>query len=204
MQVIEFKFPELDIEPTASEQIVEAGPDRLKVESAGIVRGWQYIEGNVLRERAGGMEIEASPIEPVSSNLSLSLRWRDCRWVGIDRDAIGAFTMPDGRDAEGKRPIRSILEDGSVALIHHLVAVVFEVLAKWTELGPGFMTGGARHAVLASERRQSGRGATVSKHQGGEKEAEPDMTARVSFSRRSDVYRHTATSAWDWDSMEYL
>src|ERR1700722_12904396 len=43
-EVVELEFAELDVEPTAAGEIIESGKDGFKVESAGIVRGWQHVK----------------------------------------------------------------------------------------------------------------------------------------------------------------
>ena len=48
----------------------------------------------------------------------------------IDRDLAGAHPVPDRNDAERDRPIAGILPDRGIPVVHQLVAVVFEFLAK--------------------------------------------------------------------------
>jgi len=55
------------------------------------------------------------------------------------------------------------LIDGGIAIVTHLIAIVFELLSEWTELGPSFVARRARHTVLTSEGRNRGRGVTVNK-----------------------------------------
>src|SRR5258707_6844587 len=100
------------------------------MECAGIVRRRQHVKRNVLRQSACGMKVQARPIKSVRSDLRFHLAANAARVV--DSYAIYALTMPGWRDAEGHRPIRSLLKDRSVPIVHHLVAVVFELLAERT------------------------------------------------------------------------
>src|SRR5260370_37123496 len=72
----------------------------------------------------------------------------------VDRNLAGAHPMPDRDDAERNRPIAGVLPDRSIPVVHELVAVVFEFLAKIIQHRPGLMTGGAAEAVLPGERRK--------------------------------------------------
>ena len=54
-------------------------------------------------------------------------------------------------DADTDGEITQILPDGSITVVHQLVAVVFEHLAEVIEFGPSFVTGGATKSVLACE-----------------------------------------------------
>src|SRR6516164_3532367 len=83
----------------------------------------------------------------------------------IDDHVVLMLQMPVGSDTHGDRPIGGALEDGSVAVVAHLVAVVFELLAKGTEFRPSLVARRARHTVLARESRYRARRATVDKHQ---------------------------------------
>ena len=71
----------------------------------------------------------------------------------IDVCAVLAFAMPDRGDAESDWPVGGILEDGSVAIVAHLVAVVFEGLAKRAQLRPRFVARRARHSIFSCEGR---------------------------------------------------
>src|SRR6202035_1077594 len=55
---------------------------------------------------------------------------------------------------EGDRPIAWILPDRSIAVIHQLIAVVFEFLAEVVEHRPRFVAGRATQAVFSGEGRQ--------------------------------------------------
>src|SRR5215469_7992717 len=114
------------------------------------------------------MKIQAAPIESVSGDLGLH---RGSGRRAVNANAIGAFAMPVRGDTEGYRPIGRVLVDGSIFLISHLIAVVLELLPKWAEFRPSFVTRGARHAVLPRKGRdrahprcwdrQGGRGAAI-------------------------------------------
>src|ERR1700674_2250111 len=70
-----------------------------------------------------------------------------------DIGTIEALAVPIRRYAQGDWPVRRLLKDRGVPFIHHLITVVFEGLSEIVELGPSFMTGRARHAVLPREGR---------------------------------------------------
>src|SRR5579872_3578642 len=74
--------------------------------------------------------------------------------IRIDRNFSGAHAVPDRNDTERDRPVSRILPDGGIAVIHQLVAVVFELLAKVIEHRPGFVTGGTAETVFTGECRQ--------------------------------------------------
>src|ERR1700687_2477139 len=97
------------------------------------------------------MEIEAPPVEPVSRDASLVARHTG--W-SINLGAVFVLAVPSWGDAERYRPVGRLLEDRSVPLVHHLVAVVFERLTKRTPHGPTLVAGGAGHAVFSSKSRK--------------------------------------------------
>src|ERR1700704_490723 len=66
--------------------------------------------------------------------------------------AVYALAMPVRSDTKGDWPVRRLLKNGSVAVVHHLVAVVLECLAKVIQFGPSLVTGRTGHTVLACER----------------------------------------------------
>src|SRR5208337_1745444 len=99
-----------------------------KMESSRVVRGRKNVERKVLRQSSTGMEIQPAPIKSMGGDFSLAAK--RCAVGAIHRHLVGAFPMPDGRHAEGHRPIGRLLEDGGIAIVPHLIAVVFELLAK--------------------------------------------------------------------------
>src|SRR5580698_6231123 len=78
--------------------------------------------------------------------------------------------MPDWRYAEGYRPVPGVLPDGSIAVIHELVAVVFELLAEVIQHRPGLMAGRTAQTVFAGEGRKGVRGLAASENHGCENE----------------------------------
>jgi hypothetical protein len=78
--------------------------------------------------------------------------------VRINLNLASAHTVPDGRDAEDYRPISGVLPDRSIAIIHELVAVVFELLSKVVQHRPRLMASRAAQAILPGEGRQGVRG----------------------------------------------
>src|SRR5271163_3742829 len=151
-KVIKLEFAKLDVQPTAACKIVETCKDSLKVEGACIVRGWQHIKGDVFRERAAGMKIEAAPVESVGRDVALGLSAGGAGGV-IHQGSIFVLPMPKRGHAKCNRPVGRVLIDGGVALVAQLIAVVLESLSKWTQHWPCLMTRRARHAVLPSEGR---------------------------------------------------
>src|SRR6516162_186851 len=115
-----------------------------------------------MSQRAFGQNIEAAEIKAMGRDVGQS----GVRPAGaIDDHVVLMLQMPVGSDTHRDRPIGGALEDGSVAVVAHLVAAVFELLAKGTEFRPSLVAGRARHAVLARERRYRARRATVDKRQ---------------------------------------
>src|SRR5579859_2858045 len=74
--------------------------------------------------------------------------------IRIDRNLSGTHAVPDWNDTERNRPISRVLPDRGIAVIHQLVAVVFELLPKVIEHRPGLMAGGTAEAVLTGESRE--------------------------------------------------
>src|ERR1700682_1874597 len=97
------------------------------------------------------MKIQTRPVEPMCSHSRFHLSAGWAGWI-VDSGAILALAVPGRRDAEGYGPVRRLLEDGSVALIPHLIAVVLERLAERTKFRPRFVTRRARHPILSCER----------------------------------------------------
>src|ERR1700719_2680439 len=59
--------------------------------------------------------------------------------------------MPVRRDAERHRPVRRLLENGGIAIVPHLVSVVFKLLPKRAQLRPRLMARGTWHAIFSCE-----------------------------------------------------
>ena len=78
-------------------------------------------------------------------------------------------------NAEGDRPVRRILPDRSIPIIHQLIAVVLELLAKVVEHRPGFVAGGAAQTIFA---RESGKGVRVADGKGEKRDARNTLLAR--------------------------
>ena len=162
LQIIEFEFADLDVQPGAFQDVIKADKYRFHVKCAGVVGGRKDDERNVLRQSAFGEYVQAAPVEAVLRHLPLSGR------CAVNRDAVGAHPMPLRRYAKRNRPIRRVLVNGGVAIVHQLVAVVLEHLAKGAQPGPRVMAGRARHVILSGIRwdgmypsgndRQSGSG----------------------------------------------
>src|SRR6266403_1866174 len=148
--VVEFELADFDVEPTTAQQIVEAHVRGLEVECSHIVRGRHQKEADVFCQCACGEDVHAGKIETMCGELALC--GESGRGIG-DVSAVDAFAVPIGSDTKGDRPVRRLLKNGSVAVVHHLVAVIFEGLPKIVELGPRFMTSRAAHAVFTSKGR---------------------------------------------------
>src|SRR5258708_6939704 len=104
------------------------------------------------------MEIQAAPVKPMGGDFP----FRGQRpGSSVDQRAVLAFAVPKRGHAEGHRPVCRLLENGGVAVVPHLVAVVLEGLAEGAQFGPRFMAGRTGHAVLPSESRQRGSGTTI-------------------------------------------
>ena len=63
--------------------------------------------------------------------------------------------MPVRRDAEGDRPVRRVLPDRRITIIHQLITVVFKFLTEVVEHRPSFMAGRTAQAVLPGESRNA-------------------------------------------------
>src|SRR5713101_7475498 len=66
---------------------------------------------------------------------------------------VAAFPVPVGNDAKCSWPIRGVLPDWRIPVVHQLIAVVFELLSKVIQHGPSFMTGGTAQAVFPGKCR---------------------------------------------------
>src|SRR5271165_3728798 len=149
-QIVEFKFAKLDVKPAGAGQIVKPRKNSFKVKCTGVVRGRQDIKGDVFCQRAAGVEIKSAPIESVNGYIALNLPPAGTGRI-VDRGKIGILAVPNGRDAESDRPIGRTLENGGIAVVAHLIAVVLEGLSKGTQHRPSHMAGGAGHAVFPRE-----------------------------------------------------
>ena len=151
--VVQFELAHLDVEPGAAEQVVQPRIDRFKVEMR---RSHPKTGTNkkeiFLSSVPPGKDIEAANVKTVGGDLLLSGRGL------VDGHLVGAFAVPLGRDAHGDRPVAVVLPDRSIPIIHQLVAVVLELLAKVVEHRPGFVAGGAAQAIFS---REGGKGVRV-------------------------------------------
>src|ERR1700737_4365201 len=110
-QVIEFEFAELDVDPTAAKQIIQAGEDGFEVKGPGVIRGREHVERNVFGKSAAGVKVQPAPVEAMRGDSRFFLTRGRNRRI-IDAHAIDAFAMPDRGDAESHRPIGGSLIDG--------------------------------------------------------------------------------------------
>src|SRR6202790_4121913 len=105
---------------------------------------------NVLFQRSAGVEVETAQIETVGGDLLLAS-------VGtrrsIDRNLVCAFPMPLRRDPESYRPVRRILPDWGIPIVHQLITVVFEFLSEIVEHRPSLVTGRASQSIFSGECR---------------------------------------------------
>src|SRR5262250_2567370 len=99
-----------------------------------------------MSQRACGQNIEAAEIKAMGRDVGQGTALPT---GAIDDHVVLMLQMPVGSDTHRDRPIGGALEDGSVAVVAHLVAAVFELLAEGTQFRPSLVTGRARHAVLA-------------------------------------------------------
>ena len=58
----------------------------------------------------------------------------------VNRDSVRTLTMPVRSDSQRDGPVGRILPYRRIAVVHQLVAVVLESLAKDIELRPRFVT----------------------------------------------------------------
>src|SRR5579864_2629409 len=70
----------------------------------------------------------------------------------VDRDLPCTYAVPDWRNTERYWPVPRILPDRGIPVVHELVAVVLELLAKIVQHRPGLMTGRAAQTVLPGKR----------------------------------------------------
>src|SRR5208283_4401400 len=55
-QVIQLELAQLEVEPGAPCDVIDASPDRLKVEITAVVGGWQNVKAVILGQGSTGME----------------------------------------------------------------------------------------------------------------------------------------------------
>src|SRR5260370_14487370 len=162
-QIVKFELTQLYVKPGAAEQIVEPRHYCFEVKRGGIIRRWKHIEREVLFQRAAGVEVETAYIKAGSGNPGDR---RIGSGSGVNQDLASAHPVPNRQDAEGDRPVSGILPDRGVAVVHELIAVVFEFLAEVVEHGPGLVAGRAAQAVFSGEGWQSIRRLAASEHYG--------------------------------------
>src|SRR3984957_13899041 len=71
--------------------------------------------------------------------------------ICIHQNLAGAYAVPDRHNAESDRPVSRILPDRGIAVVHELIAVIFELLPKVIQHRPGLVTRRTAQAVLAGE-----------------------------------------------------
>src|SRR6266446_8194903 len=148
--IVELELTYLDVEPARFQEVAESDVRGFKCEDGIVSSSRHQQEADVLCQRSGGQNVHTGKIKPVGREPPFD------RATGrgiADVRAVHTLAMPLRCHAKGHRPIRRLLEDGSVAIIPHLVAVVLERLTKVVQLGPGFVTGRTRHAVLPCKSR---------------------------------------------------
>src|SRR6202007_586821 len=87
-QIVELELAQLDVEPWAVPDVVDPGHDSFEVKGSRGVGGGQRLEGNILFQRATGMEVETTQIETAGSDFLHS------RWRLIRRNLTGADPVP--------------------------------------------------------------------------------------------------------------
>ncbi len=166
-QIVEFESAHLEIEPGAVTDVVETHKDMLKVKSAGRIGGRKQVERDVFLQSSTGVEVEAAQIKAGTRDaLDRRAARRRSGCVGVNLDLAGAHAVPDRRDTEDHRPISRVLPDRGVAIVHELVAVVFELLSKVVQHRPGLVASRAPQPILSGESREGLRGRTASEHHG--------------------------------------
>src|ERR1700734_2837689 len=105
-QVVEFESAQLEVEPWAMKNVVEANKDLLKVESARGIGGRKQVERDVLLESSSGVEVKTAQVKAGSGDAldrrtSCGLAAR----IGVNFDLAGAHAVPNWRDAEDDRPV---------------------------------------------------------------------------------------------------
>ncbi len=116
-----------------------------------LVGGGNEQEGNIFLEGTAAEDVQSAVTETGVGDLLLP------GWALIGCDPVHALAAPEGRKAECDGPVPIVLPDGSVAIVHELIAVVFELLAEVIQHRPTFMTGRTAQAILPGESRQRAR-----------------------------------------------
>src|ERR1700741_298342 len=129
-QVVELKLSNLDVQPAAAQQIVESSPNRFKVKCSRVIRSRQEIEAKVLGQGPGGMKIQSTPIEAMGGDPLFNGGRHASDYRAVHAYAVGRFAVPLRRHSESHGPISGALEDGGIAVIPHLVAVILERLPE--------------------------------------------------------------------------
>src|ERR1700758_1297426 len=111
------------------------------MESTRVVRRRDQQEGNILLQRTTGKNVQPGKIKTVSGDVRFTRGRSEGRRV--DRDFVAALSMPIRRNTKGGRPEGVILPDGSVPVVHELIAVVLESPAEIVQHRPGDVTGRA-------------------------------------------------------------
>jgi hypothetical protein len=68
-RVVQLELAQFDVEPGASGEIIQPRPDRLEVEAAELVGRSKYIERKILRQRTGGMKVQARAVEALAGDF---------------------------------------------------------------------------------------------------------------------------------------
>src|SRR5277367_3528472 len=97
------------------------------------------------------MEVETAEVEAGTLDALDGRAGKRSAGIGIDQNFASADPVPDGKDAEGDRPIARILPDRGIAVVHQLIAVILELLSKVVEHRPRLMASRAAQAVLPGE-----------------------------------------------------
>src|SRR5262249_7103648 len=106
---------------------------------------------NVLVQRSRRPQVQTGKVEARGRDIRFREVARDDAWSLVEGHTIGILPVPLRGDADTDGEITQVLPDGSITVVHQLVAIVFEDLAEIIQLGPGFVTGGATKPVFAGE-----------------------------------------------------
>src|SRR5271156_1648076 len=94
-QVVQFKSAELNVEPGAMENVIQTHKDLLKVKRAGRIRRRKQIEGDVLLQRSGRVEVEPAQVKARTRDpLDRGPRRVPAR-VGVNLHLARAHPVPD-------------------------------------------------------------------------------------------------------------
>src|SRR4051812_17557160 len=134
-------FTELDVQPSRSEDVVQSDPCGLETNRPLTwVDGWNKKETDVLGESAAGKDVDAGKVEAIRREMPVDRSACRVTRNRILRHATCAFIMPMRRDTHGDWPVRRVLINGGVAIVHQLVAVIAKVLPETIQLRPCFVT----------------------------------------------------------------